>query len=813
MHIFYKLFLALRSAGLETTLRTIRSTLYKDWLEKRYAPPRQAGHPQKPGRLLQSHSLPGGGRFQFESAELEIQFLAPDMARISWEPGTPPVPYALAHTSWPEVETILQTTAEGCILESRELRLTIQADGALSFCDSSGNTLRNELPPLRLGNSPDHCSWTHQACLAPEERLYGLGEQSKRLDLRGGTHRLWNSDPGGSYGPGKDPLYTTIPVYFGLHLQGSYLVFYENYSSSVFTFEPPGPCDRPLRGSNFLAEARFDSGMLRYYFIPGPVQRAIERYTELTGRPPLPPLWSLGYHQCRWGYKTEQDIRQVAAGFMEQDMPLSAIHLDIDYMDGYRVFTVDRHRFPDMQGLSEDMKALGVRLVSILDPGVKQDDDYFLYREGMKAGVFCGQPDRKPYAGLVWPGWSVFPDFTDPKTRRWWGAQYQRLLDAGIAGFWHDMNEPTSFTAWGEMTMPACVRHAMEGKGGDHRLGHNLYGLQMNRAGYEALQSLCPARRPWIISRAGWAGQQRYAWNWTGDTESTWAALRMAIPTILGMGLSGLPFSGPDIGGFSGSPSAELYIRALQMAAFLPFFRTHSAIGTARREPWVYGEPYTGIIRQFLKLRYRLLPYLYTLAWQASQDGRPLVRPLFWDNPQDTHLWDVDDAFLLGDALLVAPILEEGASARQVCLPAGDWYSFWDDAQFRGGGLVDLETCLELIPVLVRAGSLLPMQKDDKLILHIYPSWISGKSSSQYVYSDEGDGYGDWRLVHFNFMADGKHLELAWETEGTYPFPFNQVEIQLHGPQARRAWQDGREILCHQNILEVTPFKHVRLEI
>jgi alpha-glucosidase len=253
----------------------------------------------------------------------------------------------------------------------------------------------------------------------------------------------------------------------------------------------------------------------------------------------------LGYHQSRWGYKNEADIRQVAQGFQTHDLPLSAIHLDIDYMDGYRVFTVDRDRFPDLAQLAQDLAAQGIKTVTILDPGVKVDPKYFLYQEGQQGNHFCKLPGGKDLEGLVWPGWSVYPDFTHPATRSWWGRQYPRLLDQGVAGIWHDMNEPTSFAAWGDMTIPLNTRHDLDGAQGDHRQAHNLYGLLMNRAGYEALRSLRPQRRPWLISRSGWAGLQRYAWNWTGDIESTWEALRMTIPTLLGQGLSGLAFSGP----------------------------------------------------------------------------------------------------------------------------------------------------------------------------------------------------------------------------------------------------------------------------
>jgi alpha-glucosidase len=557
-------------------------------------------------------------------------------------------------------------------------------------------------------------------------------------------------------------------------------------------------------------EAWFEDGMLRYYVCLGTPEEVLKSYTQLTGRAPLPPRWALGYHQCRWGYRTEADIRRVAQGFQEHDLPISAIHLDIDYMDGFRVFTVNQERFPDLAGLARDLACQGIRLVTILDPGVKRDPGYFLYREGLRRKVFCKTFFGRPLIGLVWPDWSAFPDFTNPEARKWWGEQYPRLLDQGVAGFWHDMNEPTSFAAWGDTTLPLPTRHSLEGRGGDHRQAHNLYALQMNRAGFEALRRQRPDRRPWILSRAGWAGQQRYAWNWTGDIETSWESLRMTLPTVLGLGLSGLPFSGPDVGGFSGDPSAELYLRWFQMACFFPFFRTHSALGTAPREPWVFGEETTRRVREALRLRYSLIPYLYTLAWEASQTGCPPVRPLFWADPGDRRLWQVEDAFLFGSALLVAPILEEGAQDRQVSLPGGEWFDFWSDARIEGGDSVRLQASLDHIPLLARAGSLLPLEVNGRLQLHLYaPSEGEGEGR---LYLDAGDGYGEWRLERYRLRRSDGRLEIERESQGPYAFPYPAVELVIHGFSAGGAWVDGQPAPCENNRLICPSFQQIFIE-
>ncbi len=775
----------------QDALLAVLHALRRSWLERgRPAPP---AAPVDPGQLADATPIPGGARFRFARAGLEVCFLAPDLVRLTWGPGTLPVPYAIARSEWPEVAVAVQPADSGWSLASAALHVTVQPDGSVCFRDDAGHLLREDMPAQRRGEA-----WTHCARLRPEERLYGLGERAAHLNVRPGSYRMWNRDPAGHYEPGADPLYMGIPVYVGVHAVGSYLVFFENSHPATFDL-----------GES--AQAHFEGGALRFYFIAGPPDRAVERYSELTGRPPLPPRWALGYHQSRWGYRSAEDVRAVVAGFRQHDLPLDAVHLDIDYMEGYRVFTVDPERFPDLAGLARELEQQGIRLVAIVDCGVKRDRRYDVYRAGLAEGVFCTLPDGRPAYGPVWPGWCAFPDFTAPRARAWWGRQYRVLAEAGIGGFWHDMNEPTAYAAWGEMTLPRPTRHALDGRGGDHGEAHNLYGMLMNRAGYEGLRQERPERRPWIVSRSGWAGLQRYAWNWTGDTATSWGMLRQTIATVLGLGLSGIPYSGPDVGGFSGAPSPELYVRWFQMAAFLPFFRTHSACTTPPREPWCFGEPALGIARSFLRLRCRLRPYLYTLAWEAAQRGHPLARPLFWPDAPDPDLWDVDDAYLLGPALLVAPIVDEGAREREVHLPRGGWHDFWDDTHHEGPGQVRLAAPLERIPLLVRAGSVLPMEEDGRLVLHIYPP-AAAQAGGGLLYSDAGDGYGPGRLDRFTLAWEEKgDLVLTRTEEGEYPFPHGAVELRLHGAAAEHAWIDGLEVDRPGPVLHAGPFSQVRM--
>ena len=353
-------------------------------------------------------------------------------------------------------------------------------------------------------------------------------------------------------------------------------------------------------------------------------------------------------------------MRAITDGFAKLGIPLSAVHLDIDYMRGFRVFTVDPDRFPDLGRLTADAAATGARLVTIVDAGVKIDPDYDVYREGRDQHRFCTDAHGHLAEGVVWPGRSAFPDFTDPGTRSWWAGKYRTLTDAGVAGIWHDMNEPTSIALLGDPTLPTSTRHHFDGRGGDHAEGHNLYGLLMNRAGYEGLRERRPERRPFIVSRSGWAGMQRWAWNWTGDVASTWESMRQQMATVVGLGLSGVPYSGSDIGGFSGVPDDELYLRWLQMSVFMPYCRTHSVRGVPPREPWCFGEPTRRIVAAWIRFRYRLLPVpLHAgppgVGDRCPADPAPVVAgPRYRLMPTSprltTPVLDVDDAFLLGDA-------------------------------------------------------------------------------------------------------------------------------------------------------------------
>jgi alpha-glucosidase len=821
-----------------------------------------------PGRVIDVTADASGARVVFEDGDLEIRFLASDVVRLSWGPGPDPVPYALAGpVSWPTPEVTLSALPDGgCVLRSTELLVSVDGEGSVRMLRPDGTVLRTEAPPVRHG-----LSWRLRHSMRPGERFAGLGEQSADVDLRGGSFSLWNTDAGGSWSSGQGPLYLGIPVVIGTHPDGDTLTFYENSTRAEFSFGgpggpgvPDGPGDLSRRAdrrrASGTASVSFAAGRLRHYVMVGDVRHLLDRFSELTGRPALPPRWALGYHQSRWGYKNERDVRDVMSGYRSLGLPLSAVHLDIDYMDGYRVFTFDRSRFPDPSALSAELSAEGTRLVTIVDPGVKVDPGYELYRRGLEGGRFCADSRGTPVEGVVWPGRVVFPDFTNPGTRDWWAGQYGVLTDAGVAGVWHDMNEPTSISLLGDPSLPLTTQHDFDGRGGDHEEGHNLYGLLMNRAGYEGLSRACPDRRPFIVSRSGWAGVQRWAWNWTGDVSTTWASMRQQMATVIGLGLSGVPYSGSDIGGFSGVPEDELYVRWLQMSVMFPYCRTHSVLGAPPREPWRFDEPTRGIIVGWLRFRYRLLPYLYTLAHQASGNGAPFVRPVWWpatgtdgnalgvsgptSGDDNSATGEADDTFLLGDALLVAPVTAAGATERTALVPGGRWSSLWagGGANEEGPEVVRLDAPPGRIPVLVRAGSIIPL--DDgwvgagdhcridadgdlvapvtpgstldldhaprRLAFHCWPT--EAGTASGVCIDDAGDGHGPVRhdMLRASGAIDGDTAVITWERLGEFPPP-TVVRVVLHGFTAEGAEADGRPVPVSGASVECAPFRELRL--
>ncbi len=767
-----KLRLSVQFIGLRAVLRTIIYAIYRDIQDIGYN--KSLKRIKSPGILVSVQETSNGAMLEFEAGiYAEVSVVAENGVCVTWLPGRLPYSGFLENLvklggngrdNSMAMRIIDDSDKRSVVFEMTQITLIVRSNGGIEIQNANGEMVASAQPPTLHGKS-----WQYSSHLKPQERIFGLGMRAAELDLTKRRYALWNTDPSGSYGPGHDPLYLNIPVYIGVNSSGSYLVFFENTHRS----------EVDLREKDRLY-ARFESGSLRLYFFTGSLPDLCSSYTGLTGRPDLPPRWALGFHHCRWGYRTEEELREVLAGFEQNALPVQALHQDIDYMDGFRVFTVNKEAYPSLPGLIREMAMRDVKLVAIIDPGVKVDPAYEVYKSGFTSGAFVKQKNgREITRSLVWPGWCAFPDFTSGKVRDWWGSYYARLLDQGVAGIWHDMNEPACFAAWGDLTLPLSSRHDFDGNPGDHSEAHNIYGSLMNRAGYDALKKLEPDRRPWLLSRSGWSGSQKYAWHWTADIESSWEALRLSIPMLINLGLSGFAYSGTDIGGFSGNPDGELFTRWFQMASFTPFFRNHAARGTHPREPWVYGEPYTTIIRSFIELRLKLLPYWYTLSSETADTGYPLIRPLFWTGAKDPELFDVEDAFQLGNDLLIAPVCIPGCTRRTVVLPDGGWYDFWDNAFFHGPAQISAATPLERIPIYVRAGAILPLEEDGNLVLHIYPDH-TGTASGR-IYYDRGDGYGSSGEANAYF---GNDRVVRISTSGEFLFPWKTIRPVLAGDSA-----------------------------
>ncbi len=778
-----------RSVKVVCTARGLRS-LRSAWRRRRAdavgLPRRGTELARVPGEVQGAEPEPGGGVVRFARSSLRVRVTAGGAVFCGWDGAEPEPSYALDGPC-PEADERAELepdTGGGWRVVSERVTVTVSRNGTVEVRTPGGVVLRRDLPPrwwepagapgpAEPGLGGDGSRWLQRSEVAADARFFGLGGRASGPRLRDGVYRLWNTDPGGSFEPGDDPLYLTMPVQLVVADAGTHLVFHDNSWDGTVTLregeegagsghDRPGGC-----------RTRMEGGPLRYWVIVGTPARVLHGWTALTGAPAVPPRWALGHHHARWGFRDAEEVRRVAAGYRERELPLSALHLDIDHFVGHRVFTVDGARFPDLPGLAAELLEDGVRLVSIVDPAVKAERGNAVYEGGAAEDVFVRDARGREVRGVVWAGESVFPDFTDPRARKWWGGLYAERLAQGFSGVWHDMNEPVSFAAFGETTLPRSARHALEGRGGDHREAHNVYGLAMARAGYEALRELRPDERPFLFSRSGWAGLQRYGGSWSGDVATGWAGLRASLSLVIGLGLSGVPYSGPDIGGFTGFPSPELYLRWFQLGAYLPLFRTHSAISAGRREPWEFGAEVLEHAAAALRERQRLLPYFTTLAQLAARTGAPYVRPVWWRTPKDRALRDCEDAFLLGDALLVAPVLEEGARKRPVRLPRGRWYDTVTGRAYHGPGKVVLDAPLSGIPVLARAGSVVPVTGPDGGVqLEVWTPCRGRKGAGAGTLAvDTGDGWKKPELLRFATRLRDGAVTIEREDGGEVGYP------------------------------------------
>ncbi|PJF43936.1 MAG: hypothetical protein CUN55_06570 [Phototrophicales bacterium] len=722
-----------------------------------------------------------------ENATALIVYLTPSIIQVRVSTtGTfkPLLSYALSSDFKPApVEVQITDSAEIIDMRSDKLRCEVShVNGALHFKLPNGRTVSQDTGNC-LHHDGEAVSWTRQ--LSPQEHCFGLGERALGLDMRGKKVKLWNTDAH-RYERGSDPLYFSIPFYVGVHPEYALGVLWDNPARGEVDMGATNPEQMTIQN---------ESGEICFYVMADRrVDGVLTNYFELTGRPIMPPLWIFGYHQSRYGYQSSSKFRELMAEFRKRSIPCDVLHFDIDYMDGYRVFTYDKTAFGDMPVLLRQMQEKGFKSIAILDPAIKVDENYAIYKDGLATDIFIKDKSGKPFVGKVWAGDSVWPDFTKPQTRRWWGKLVAQFVQTGFDAVWNDMNEPSVFHPDPEQvvtTLPDDLPVDWDGHGRDQKSGgHNVYGMQMTRASYDGLRRARPDKRPFVLTRSTYAGGHRYAGVWTGDNASSWDHMKLSISMLIHAGLSGMVFAGPDIGGFFGTPEPELYARWIQMAAFFPFCRTHTMKDTPDQEPWSFGKEVEDIARKYLTLRYELLPYLYSAYAQASTQGLPMIRPTFMHDPKDEKLYEQDDAFMVGDALFIAPVLEKGATSRELYLPRGVWYDYWTHKLIDGSRTITVQAPLDHLPLYVRAGHILPMWQPmqyvgQKRIEEMKLRVFAGPGESA-IYEDAGEGMeyleGEYRWSYLTCLSmPGGAFAINRRVAGKYTPPYNKFRIEIIG--------------------------------
>lgn len=616
---------------------------------------------------------------------------------------------------------------------------------------------------------------TNYKKLQPGERFVGLGEKTGPLDRRGNAYENWNTDAY-AYNKDTDPLYSTMPFYIGIHNTLVYGIFLDNSHKSFFNFGA---------SNNRFASFSADSGEMNYYFFSGKnVSEIIRHYTQLTGRMEMPPRWSIGYQQCRYSYYPDTEVYLIAQTFRAKDIPADAIVFDIHYMEKYKIFTWDKKHFRDPKKLIQTLTEQGFKVVVMCDPGIKVEQGYEAYEDGVKNDVFIKYPDGEYYQGMVWPGWCHFPDFTNPKTREWWASKFTDYVSLGIEGYWNDMNE---IATWGN-ALPDNIEFDYDGNKTTARKGRNIYGFQMARSTYEGAKKLMQGKRPFNLTRSGYSGVQRYSAVWTGDNVAYDEHMLLGVRIVNSMGLSGIAFAGYDAGGFVGEANTKLYARWMSIAALSPFFRGHSMINTRDSEPWTYGEEVEQICRNFIKFRYQLLPYLYSLFYDASKSGMPVQRTLAIEYPHDSRVYSYQNQYTLGPCLLVVPV-ESTKDLTKLFLPPGNWFDVYSGKEFSGDAEIMVECPIHKLPVFIRGGSIIPMQqstshtgiKQEEWILHFY----QGNQNTEFTYyTDDGATFeyqkGQFQTRELRYYADQKKIIIT-EATGNYDPLFKTIKVVFHG--------------------------------
>lgn len=639
----------------------------------------------------------------------------------------------------------------------------------ISFRDLEGNIINEDFQPSFKDEEGNVYISKVNDCLA----YYGLGEKGGDLNKKGCYTENFNTDD-----PETDDdsitYYKTIPFYVALKEEATYGIFFDNSFRSYFDM------GKEMGDRIFFGAI---GGQIQYYFIPGEnIKEVVKNYTALTGRMEMPPLWSLGYQQCRFSYFSQEELRELVKTFEEKDIPLDVVYLDIDYMDGFRVMTFKTPNFDDAAGLISDLKEKGIRTITIIDPGVKVDEEYPVFKRGKEGNHFTKKLDGEMFIGAVWPGDSAFPDFSNKDCREWWKSELKKFIsEHGMDGIWNDMNEPCVFNNDHKTMLETCLHNSDNGVI-EHKEFHNRYGFEMSRCSKEAQEELHPNERGFSMTRATYAGGQRYSSVWTGDNMSLWSQMRMSISMNANLGISGFSFVGNDVSGFGLDSSEELFVRWMEMGPFIPIFRNHSNMYTRRQEPWAFGPRAEKIAKKSIELRYELLPYIYDLYYISHKEGLPIFRPMIMEYEKDMNLLNMREQFMLGENMLVAPVLYEGERSKTVYLPRGIWFNYFTMEKLQGGKWYKLPCELDEILVFVKEGAIIPTynkkfrnvkERPKNILLKVF-----GENAKGFHYNDDGHTmeYLEGKYTYMDIkVVDGKE-ELKLINNG---YSIEEIEFEI----------------------------------
>lgn len=686
--------------------------------------------------------------------------------------------YALVDTTIPSFNDVTIEDKGNSIIFSTKMiiaEIAKQPFFKITFKDRNGNVINDDVDDNAVSFSGDKV--TVYKKLSEGERFVGLGEALGNLDRRGSGVTLNNTD-NYKYGDPRVPMYSSIPFYIGMHHNIFYGIFFNNSYKAFFNFGLSTP----------FTSVSFDGGDIDYFFMyDTSVPKIMEHYTSLTGRTPLPPLWSLGYQQSRCTYYPQDKVLWIAETFRRKKIPIDGIVLDADYQLGYEPFRTNTQRFPDLPKLSRDLSKMNIALTASVYPGVNIDSSYESYIDGLKKDVFIKSSNGKVFQTEIAPLKVHLPDYTNPESRQWWIDKMKWMQDNGIAGYWNDMNEP----AVGGSYLPDNLVFDFDGKKATAAEAKNVYGFQMARSSYEAALKYRNSERPFVLTRSGFAGVQRYSAMWSGDNTASDEGLLTSVLLNNQFGISGVPFIGYDIGGYIGDGSKSLYTRWIEVGVFSPYCRNHREFFGAANEPWAYGEEAEAISKTYIGFRYKLMPYIYSSFYQASQTGMPVQRSLCINYPFDDKVYDnnYQYEFLFGDDMLIVPLTSKETS-KKIYLPGGDWYNIYTDKKITGAKEFTQEAPIFELPVYIRSSAIIPLQSavqstkekpSDTLYVHIY----GGDEKNVFTYYEDDGATFSYKTGNYckrNIEFDNLKRQIVFsEQEGTYNSTFKYVKLILHG--------------------------------